>query len=303
MPNRMPILDSIVWLFHRQLANNETEKVQYDISIEGTINSNKYLYKVYCMEKQIFESTPRMTRSKSPFKNIDDSSEDEVRALSITLDYFNGEVDDKQSENYLLTDQFRLVRNKENEPLFKSRMVTPVDHRVQPISARYLSNTILSGDKNNIIELLQKFDKNIEGIEVLSPDGRSPIPFFKHKLMGFAPVSVFGDGVRRVLSIASAVLQCRNGVLLIDEIETAIHAKLFERFFGWLVSLCKEYNVQLFATTHSLETIDAILAADKESLEDLMAYRLEASEDATYVKKFSGQDLFDLRYELGQDVR
>lgn len=301
---RLPILESAIWLFpYKQQEDSEKKKNREDILIEGNVNGERNCYKASYTEEQVVESIPTLINSKSS-KNLGESSEEEVRALEVKLEFFKeGQHVEAKSEIHLLTDHFRLMRDRKINSLFESKMVTPVDHRVLPISARQLSKTVLSGDKNKIIELLQKFDRNIEGFEVLSPDGRIPVPYLKHKLMGYAPVSVFGDGVRRVLTIAAAILQCRNGILLIDEIETAVHTKLFEKFFNWLVSLCKVYNVQLFATTHSLETIDAILAADKESLEDLMAYRLEINENITSVKKFSGQDLFDLRYELGQDVR
>ncbi|MFB5760078.1 AAA family ATPase [Paenibacillus medicaginis] len=298
-PIRMPTIESVIWMFPH--ISNEKDEAR-EIFIESQVNEVKRTYKVSCTEQQVLQSISRVTRSKAT--NIDEVSEEEVRALSIKMEYNDEESKREYSEEFILTDQFRFVRDKNIEiKILKHRMVTPIDHRVQPISARHLTRSIMSGEKNDIIELLQKFDKNIEGIEVLSPDGRSPVPFFKHKLMGYAPVSVFGDGVRRVLTIATAVLQCKDGILLIDEIETAVHTKLFEKFFDWLVSLCEEYNVQLFATTHSLETIDAILSAEKNNLEKLIAYRLETNDDYTDAKKFVGQDLYDIRYELGQDVR
>ena len=80
--------------------------------------------------------------------------------------------------------------------------------------------------------------------------------------MGYAPLYTLGDGVRRVLTIALGLIEAQNGVLLIDEIETAIHKDALVAVFQWLVRAAAYYNVQLFATTHSLEAVDAVLMAE-----------------------------------------
>ncbi|MGR6008840.1 hypothetical protein ACT7CZ_12165 [Bacillus cereus] len=59
----------------------------------------------------------------------------------------------------------------------------------------------------------------------------------------------------------------------------------------------------MIATTHSLEAIDAIIEANEKELDELVAYRLESKEEETLVKRFSGEMLYDLRYQFGQDVR
>jgi AAA15 family ATPase/GTPase len=41
--------------------------------------------------------------------------------------------------------------------------------------------------------------------------------------------------MRRILLIALAVARAQNGVLLIDEIETAIHVSVLGRVFRWLL--------------------------------------------------------------------
>ena len=61
-------------------------------------------------------------------------------------------------------------------------------------------------------------------------------------------------------------------------------------------------NVQLFATTHSLETVDAMLdASDSET--DLVLYRLEKRESQTKAIRLDRETLHIVRDELGQEVR
>jgi AAA15 family ATPase/GTPase len=61
-------------------------------------------------------------------------------------------------------------------------------------------------------------------------------------------------------------------------------------------------DVQLFATTHSLEAIDAMLdASDAER--DLVLYRLEKRESQTKAVRIERERLQRLREDLGQEVR
>jgi predicted ATP-dependent endonuclease of OLD family len=295
--SRLPMLDSILWVFPVKHYGENNDVVREHISLNASVDSGSINYDIECKETYAIQ----FEDSEKKQNKIDET--EEVRALEILL---NTEVINEVSvQSYLLIDRQGVLRNEKKNIFVKTKMVTPVDHRVMPVSARALSRNIMTGDKNNIIKLLQDFDENIEGIELLAPDGNGPVAYFKHKTMGFVPITVYGDGVRRILTIANAILQAKDGLLLIDEVETAIHAKLLQKFFDWLVKTCKEFNVQLFATTHSLEAIDAILSADKENLNELTTYRLEKNQmdGTTFAKRFIGDDMYSLRYELGQDVR
>jgi AAA15 family ATPase/GTPase len=124
----------------------------------------------------------------------------------------------------------------------------------------------------------------------------------QHKKLGLAPVSTFGDGIRRLLHIALKLASVKGGILLIDELESTIHTEALQSSFQWLVKWCTEMDVQLFATTHSLEAVDALLEVT-ESDSDLVLYRLEPKEGKTKVVRHDGHRLRRLREELGQEVR
>ena len=61
-----------------------------------------------------------------------------------------------------------------------------------------------------------------------------PIECVKHKELGTMPLSSYGDGIKKVLSIASGIARAVDGVLLIDEVETAIHSRYFEDIFRFM---------------------------------------------------------------------
>jgi len=180
--------------------------------------------------------------------------------------------------------------------------VTPFSHRIEQLQVSLLSEAILLGIKPEVIKLLQLMDSEITDLVILSPTGKRPSLYIDHKRVGISPLSAFGDGVRRLLFIALTLAKVQGGVLLIDEIETAIHTVALGSSFAWIVQWCQRFDVQLFATTHSLETVDAMLdASDPDT--DLVLYRLEKQESQTKAIRLDRETLHIVRDELGQEVR
>lgn len=163
-------------------------------------------------------------------------------------------------------------------------------------------NVIKSGEKEEVIKLLKILDNNIEDFNVLKSKNKPSSIYIKHSKYGFMSLSSFGDGVKKILTLASAVVSAKNGILLIDEIETAIYKNILNNVFGWLLNACKIYKVQLIATTHSLEVIDAFIQTSK-NIDKLTCFRLEHYNENIYSNRLAGQKLKDVRCILGQDVR
>jgi hypothetical protein len=189
------------------------------------------------------------------------------------------------------------------------RVVTPYDHWLLPLLVAQYSDARRRGSTDEIIELLAAVDPRITGLEVLtSPNEGSgqgePLLYVRDANAGLLPVDAFGDGLRRILQIAFAITSSRNGILLIDELETAIHISALGRAFRWIVRACETNNVQLFATTHSLEAIDALLAADDSPAhEAIVGYRLESTGETVTARRYGEGLLRRLRTERGLEVR
>ena len=68
------------------------------------------------------------------------------------------------------------------------------------------------------------------------------------------PITRFGDGVVKLARIIIGILSCEEDKrIMIDEIENGIHFSRLKDFWKTVITLCKQFDVQLFATTHSLE--------------------------------------------------
>lgn len=165
----------------------------------------------------------------------------------------------------------------------------------------------MKSSTSEVIQLLQCLDPNIQDLEILTVSGinsrQLPVIHIEHKKLGLVPLKIFGDGVRRLVFIALQLIHFKKGILLIDEIETAVHTEALQDSFTWIVKWCKQLDIQLFATTHSLEAVDAILAATEDTDTDLVLYRLEQKDSKTSAIRIARDRLQRLRENLGQEVR
>ena len=183
------------------------------------------------------------------------------------------------------------------------KYLTPVSARIDRAELEAFSKTSLEGAESTVVEMLRMIDARVQDLKILTPVGTYPVLHVEYEGLGVVPTSILGDGVRRAASIAFAVSSLRDGLLLIDEIENAIHVKALEAVFPWLVRTCRTNNVQLFATTHSLEAIDALLTATRKSGDGFVCHQLRRRDDKTFVQRFDSELMYDMRYEGGLDVR
>jgi energy-coupling factor transporter ATP-binding protein EcfA2 len=188
-----------------------------------------------------------------------------------------------------------------SDPLLPVATISPISHWVEQRQIKQLTEVTLGGIKDEVLEALSLIDPGIQDLEILSRRGTYATLHIQHKEVGLAPVSAFGDGVRRTLMTALTLPTVKGGILLVDEIQTAIHKSALNKVFGWLVKACSDNNVQLFATTHSLEAVDAMLKVKKVDLANIVAYRL--NEIGQPAQQFAGELLYGIRYERGLDVR
>lgn len=112
-------------------------------------------------------------------------------------------------------------------------------------------------------------------------------------LPNLIPVNLLGGGMANFLTVALAMLDSSDGIVLIDEIENGLHYsalhKLWQAVFRW----SQELNVQIFATTHSNECIRAFNACVDATLFESEArlFRLERKDEACRAVEYSKENL------------
>ncbi len=158
------------------------------------------------------------------------------------------------------------------------------------------SSISLTNLETNVIDALKIIDKRIERVNLLSDPNRGKplerIP--KVKIEGIAEplfFRSFGDGMNRLFGIALALVNAKDGMLLIDEVENGLHYSVQPDVWKLIFETARNLNVQVFATTHSWDCIKAFQKAAAESPEDGLLVRLAERESNIIADVFSEKEL------------
>lgn len=119
------------------------------------------------------------------------------------------------------------------------------------------------GKGQEVLKLLQTLDESIEGLRTYSHIEPTLYVQTKTQKRGL-PITLFGDAIYRITAITLELLSQENNVLFIDEIENGIHHTNQKKVWQALFNLSNQLNTMIFATTHSLEMIQAFMQAGYE---------------------------------------
>lgn len=117
------------------------------------------------------------------------------------------------------------------------------------------------------------------------------------------PLKTLGDGAVRLLSVALALTNSKDGILLIDEAENGIHHSVQRNFWRMVLRMARENNTQVLATTHSWDCVTGFAqAASEDKSDEGVLIRLERDgEDIRPV--FYSEDKLRIAAEQGIEVR
>ena len=155
---------------------------------------------------------------------------------------------------------------------------------------------------DQVIEALRTLEPRLTNLEVLATKAGTELAGEVQGEQQMIPLSWMGEGMLRILSLASAVASAEGGVVLIDEIENGIHYTAMQPVWATIMKLAVQLNVQIFAVTHSDEMIQAALDAAGPLENELRAYRCDLVDGATKVTEYDAA-LLKAAEESDQEVR
>jgi len=142
------------------------------------------------------------------------------------------------------------------------------------VLAQEFDKSDLEGHSDEVLKAIQSIDKSIIKIKTLNIG--NPNVYLQRQTEAYLPITLFGEAINRVAHFIVKMVNNRNGILLIDEIENGIHYTNHGELWKMLFKLSVEFNIQIFATTHSYEMIKSFseVASEMahESKEDMGAY-------------------------------
>ena len=158
----------------------------------------------------------------------------------------------------------------------------------------------INGEKEKLIGFLQRIDSSISDIVTLSINGIPQLYINTNKKL--LPVQFSGDGINKLLYIVLSIMDAKNGILLVDEIDTGFHYSMYKDLWKIVSDVSRDYNCQVIATTHSYENIIGAVEGVKDYPEDFSYYRLGYDKDG--LKSFrSSYDLLKSALRSDMEVR
>jgi predicted ATPase len=146
-----------------------------------------------------------------------------------------------------------------------------------PASAEFdaerFSRLVEARRKEEVVSALRSLEPRLEDLEVLAlrPStvtadlGSGPL----------VPVGYMGRGFERLLTLILAILGSPNGIVMVDEIDDGLHYSVMPGIWKAVIAAATAFSVQVFATTHSLECIEAAVKGSEGHEGTLAFFRLD----------------------------
>jgi AAA15 family ATPase/GTPase len=151
---------------------------------------------------------------------------------------------------------------------------------------------VLTPEENLVTEALQTIEPSIERIASVGSERYR----YTESRSGFVvrlanggqriPIGSMGDGIWRMLGLTLAIVNARNGFLLVDEIDTGLHFSAMSNMWKLIWETAKRLNVQVFATTHNSDcwtSLAAIASNETPSEEGITIQRIEKGKPSSIV--------------------
>lgn len=191
-------------------------------------------------------------------------------------------------------DKLTWERDNTYEELLKSFYLSP----------KYDFNTSIQG-LNNILKNKDE-DFVIEGLRFIEPRVKNFIfteegIFVDIGIEKRIPINMMGDGVRKIVSLLTAIYDCKDGIVLIDEISNGFHYSVMSNLWNVIIKAAIKNNTKLFITTHDYDSIKGLRdTALGEFDEQVSTFKLlRTSDDELKALHYS---LESVDYSINQEI-
>lgn len=185
--------------------------------------------------------------------------------------------------------------------------IVPTDYE-ESLRCTYLSPKFdFKASIQGLQKILQNKDEHfiVEGLKLIEPHVKDFIFTDNEMLVDIGltkriPVNLLGDGARKIVSLLTAVYDCKDGALLVDEISNGFHYSVMSNLWKVLINAAIKNNTQLFITTHDTDSIKGLRDAALNKFSDMVAAfkLLKTSDDELKAYHYS---LESLDYSINQE--
>ncbi len=165
--------------------------------------------------------------------------------------------------------------------------------RNHPEDAKLFGMMDIVGKQNEITEFIKRtIEPRLVSLSAITLGDKTILHAQLEGMRRKIPIAYLGDGTARLVSIILAISTTQDGCILMDEIENGIHHSVLPKIWRGIMAAAKQYNCQIFATTHSYECLAAAVnGLDGELAEDFRYIRLERDGEELFSTTYSHRDL------------
>ena len=169
---------------------------------------------------------------------------------------------------------------------------------------QYYSEIVRDAGKDELRSALNVILPHVSDIEILMDEAQTSYLSAVTADGRQLPLADLGGGVLRLFRLMLSCYMSRNGILLADEIENGIHhsklTEVWRRLRRWMTT----WNVQVVATTHSHECIEAAMTAFEDAPRALSVHQLFLNQHTESIEAatFNGKTIKGAR-DLNLEVR
>lgn len=151
-----------------------------------------------------------------------------------------------------------LSSSLKSQTLQSNHQFIETDSIEKDLNSNLWDKIALSNKEKYLIDALKIIDKSIERLTFIGEGSRERYAIVKKNDDDRVfPLKSMGDGINRILTIILALLNVEEGYLFIDEFENGLHYTVQEDLWTIIFHLAEKLNIQVFATTHSNDCINA----------------------------------------------
>jgi hypothetical protein len=172
----------------------------------------------------------------------------------------------------------------ENEPTVNFVGTAEPEYRLGALWDQIL----LTPNEEYVVDALRIIEPNIDRVASLSrPSTRGAPSGIVLRLRNSherIPIGSMGDGLKRLLALTVNLVNSAGGYLFVDEIDTGLHYSVLAPMWRLLIETARRLNVQVFASSHSLDCIQALahtFEQDRSIAESISVHRVHGTKAAT----------------------
>jgi len=263
----------------RDIQNNRIKN--YFRNINFVINSNEFI----------------LDMRYKPIYQFNENEKEEVKKFDqgyhgLVVSYTNNNLNLYPIDNFLIDDDITSYNYIDSSK--------PTNYRLVELYSKIQSK----GIQHKFLTYLKLLDNDIQWIEPQLLDNEILLRLNLNNPERSLVSSELGEGTNRYIEILCTLLSNPNGTVLIDEIENGIHYTKLYDIWKAILEIVEKENIQLFVTTHNLESIEALNeASEAMNFDKISSIKLQKDKNNTVYSVVRNYSSFTATVDSGMDIR